>query len=405
MTKVGVGYVDVVDSVQAGKESVLRACEQAGVRPEEVELLWLFCGGEHDAEAFLSGARGVCREGVRIWGGSTMGVVTCDQLSYRGYEAGAAAFVPDGWGVRLLSQGGLDEDEQAVGVALADALSADSEDTSGLMLLYDSIKAYTTPPTLNMATFLLAGMEKQLQGAWAPTAGLGLLGDVFFKKQCYQFAGNRVVQQHAVLQAFHGNVRVRTEILHGCQPVSAYHTVTASEHNILLELDGRPAFEVVRELIGLKEGEEQGADEMITVGVNLGDKFGEFDENSYQNRVCLGAHPPTGGMVMFEPDLVPGVDVQLMSRSTSANDVEKRCRAFLDSLENQPLIAFYIDCAGRASMISGAEEEEAIGVQRAFADCCPLLGCYTGVEIASVAGKQVPSPLDLTGVICVLEPC
>jgi hypothetical protein len=56
-------------------------------------------------------------------------------------------------------------------------------------------------------------------------------------------------------------------------------------------------------------------------------------------------------------------------------------------------------------MISGAEEEEAIGVQRAFADCCPLLGCYTGVEIASVAGKKVPSPLDLTGVICVLEPC
>ena len=58
----------------------------------------------------------------------------------------------------------------------------------------------------------------------------------------------------------------------------------------------------------------------------------------------------------------------------------------------------YIDCAGRASAYSHLDEEEAVYVQSALKDVCPLLGFYSGVEIARVAGA--PQALDWTGVLC-----
>ena len=61
-----------------------------------------------------------------------------------------------------------------------------------------------------------------------------------------------------------------------------------------------------------------------------------------------------------------------------------------------------IDCAGHASAICGSDGEESEEVQRAFAvRGVPMLGMYSGVEIAKVGGHV--QPLDWTGVLCVFS--
>ena len=65
-------------------------------------------------------------------------------------------------------------------------------------------------------------------------------------------------------------------------------------------------------------------------------------------------------------------------------------------------LALYIDCAGRASIMSGAETEEAELVVSSFAPDCPLMGFYSGVEIAPFAGNY-SRPLDWTGVLTVFQ--
>ena len=57
--------------------------------------------------------------------------------------------------------------------------------------------------------------------------------------------------------------------------------------------------------------------------------------------------------------------------------------------------------AGRAAGYAGSDLEDALEIQRAVADRVPLLGMYTGVEIASVRGR--PRGLDWTGVFCLFS--
>jgi hypothetical protein len=66
------------------------------------------------------------------------------------------------------------------------------------------------------------------------------------------------------------------------------------------------------------------------------------------------------------------------------------------------LLALYIDCAGRASARSGSSVEEAELVVQGFDPGTPLLGFYSGVEVAPF-GDEPSKPLDWTGVLSVLR--
>jgi len=105
---------------------------------------------------------------------------------------------------------------------------------------------------------------------------------------------------------------------------------------------------------------------------------------------------------MFENDLKTGSDVQLMRRSIDLEYVVGRAEALLrQASDRKPFFAFYIDCAGRGSAYCGTEGEEASGVQRTIGRAMPLLGIYSGVEIARV-GPDIQA-LDWTGVLCVFS--
>jgi small ligand-binding sensory domain FIST len=65
-------------------------------------------------------------------------------------------------------------------------------------------------------------------------------------------------------------------------------------------------------------------------------------------------------------------------------------------------LGLYIDCAGRASVMSGAATEEAELVMRELAPDFPTMGFYSGVEIAPFAGDY-SRPLDWTGVLSILQ--
>lgn len=67
----------------------------------------------------------------------------------------------------------------------------------------------------------------------------------------------------------------------------------------------------------------------------------------------------------------------------------------------KPVFALYIDCAGRAAGYAGTDLEDALAVQKTIAGRAPLMGIYSGVEIASVGGR--PRGLDWTGVFCLFS--
>jgi hypothetical protein len=191
--------------------------------------------------------------------------------------------------------------------------------------------------------------------------------------------------------------------MHGCKPASGYHTITKAEGSLVLEIDGKPALDAIADLLG-PDSEKSWEDYplFVTLGVNKGDKFGPFKEEDYANRLVMAVDQQRRALVMFENDLKPGFEVQLMRRSIDFDYIGRRADELLGRLGHRiPVFALYIDCAGRASAYCGTEREEAEEVQRVIGSRMPLLGMYSGVEIAKVGPDM--QALDWTGVLCVFS--
>jgi hypothetical protein len=402
-TKVGVGFSENPESKDTGSEAARAAMAQAGI--SRCDLAIVYSTSRHDPPQLRDGVRSVIGPTARLIGGYAIGIITKDELAYEGYQVGVAVMSSDSVEVDMFIEKGLPDNEFNVGIGLGRQIkSKDYTGTPNILLMYDSLKERPPEGTvfdLNLATPLIEGMGQALE-TWPPAAGVGMIGD-WQGNPTYQWFDDRIERHTAMALVLSGGVRMDTIIMHGCRPSGRYHTITRAEGNVVLEIDGKPAVDAIAELLGpdsYKSWEDYPF--FVTLGVNKGDKFGEFREEEYANRLVMGVDRDRGGLIMFEPDLKEGFEVQLMRRSIDFDYVRERSEDLLDRIgDRHPFFALYIDCAGRASAFCGTEGEEAQEVQKAIGSKMPLLGMYSGVEIAKVGGDV--QALDWTGVLCVFS--
>lgn len=398
-TKAGVGFSDRSDSKQAGIQATQAALAQAGVK--SCELVLVYSTSKHDFNQVKEGIRSVVGPGAKLVGGGAVGIITNDRLGYGGYELGVAVVSSESLKFDLFIETGLGTgEERAVGARLGKKIKEKSYvGDPNVLLMYDSVRGQKAS-LLNMATPLLGGMHESMK-SWPNLAGVGLLGDMQFNPTG-QWFDNRVEKQSAMALVMHGGVRMDTVIMHGCKPSGDYQKITKTDGAVVLEINGKPAVEAIAQLLGPNSDKSwEDYPLFITLGVNKGDKFDDFKEENYANRLVMSVDKERGGLVMFEPDLKPGMEVQLMRRSIDFEYIGKRAKDMFGKLgSRKPFLAVYIDCAGRASAYCGTDKEEAVEVQKALGGI-PLLGMYSGVEVAKV-GKEVQA-LDWTGVLCVFS--
>jgi hypothetical protein len=399
----GVGFSESSDSRTAAREAVRSALAQVTGAPS---LVLVFHTASHDPHRYHAAVRELVGPSVLLVGGYAGGIITRDHLGHDGYQSAVAVVASTT--VRFaahLEQGLRERGERVVGEALGRQLrAAEYGPDVGLLYMYDSIKTFseTRGFDLNIGTYLVEGMTRSL-GTWPAAAGMGMIGNIQFSPT-YQYFNDQVVQQAAIALVAHGGgVRLDVEVLHGTKPASDYHTVTRVEANVVLEIDGKPALDVIAELVGHEKRWEE-YPMLVTLGVNKGDKYAEYDEEAYASRLCMAIDKQRKALVMFEPDLTAGTEVQLMRRDVDNFDYIHACaRRLHDRLAGRsPFLALYIDCLGRASVYCGSESEEGAVIQDAIGASIPLLGMYTGVEIGPV-GKTPQQALDWSGVLCVLS--
>ena len=400
-TKAGVGYSERVKSHEAGAEAVRAALLDADL--SACNLVLVFGTDKHDPVQLRDGIRTVVGPAPRLIGGYSMGIITKDRLGYDGYQVGAAVMSSDSVTVDMFIETGLVGNEYKVGLALGQQIQGGRYAGSpNVLLMYDSvIRSAAQGVALNMATPLVDGISQAI-GPWPPAAGVGMMGSMQWNPT-FQWFDDRIEQHSAMALVLSGGVQMDTIIMHGCRPASGYHTITKAEGPLVLEIDGKPALDAITELLG-PDSDKTWEDYplFVTLGVNKGDKFGRFKEEDYANRLVMAVDQERRALVMFENDLKPGFEVQLMRRSIDFDYVGRRADELFGRLGRRtPLFALYIDCAGRASAYCGTEREEAEEVQRVIGSRMPLLGMYSGVEIAKVG--QDMQALDWTGVLCVFS--
>jgi small ligand-binding sensory domain FIST len=183
------------------------------------------------------------------------------------------------------------------------------------------------------------------------------------------------------------------------------HRLTRVEGGVVLEIDGVPAAERIDQVYGTRDWRSQRPVDRLTLGVCHGARYDPGEED-YVNRLIAGALPDGLAIAMFEPDLEDGAEVLFMLRDPalmieSARAGSRAALARMKGEGRRPRFALYVDCAGRSAAFSRTTSEEAAEVQAAMAaEGVPLLGFYSGVEVAPVGG--VSRGLDWTGVLLLL---
>jgi hypothetical protein len=403
--KVGIGYGNRKDAASLGNIVADNALRNG--RIETPSLVIAFCSGQVDHEAYFKGIQTVLGNQVSIIGGSAIGIVTNDSLSYEGYPAGAAIIESAALRHQEDSAGGLDKSERQAGQKLAKKL-LNTINGKLLLIFYDSIKeapTATTPPIMNASPPLIRGIEETLRSN-VPIIGGGVIGDYSFNHS-KQFCGSFVGEQRVVGSLLGGDFQPYFRIMHGCIPKDGiYHTITKSNGPVIYEMDGKPVVQLIDEQYGTQDWRRQLPVKRLTIGVNHGDKFGDHREENFVNRLITGVLPNGEGIVIFEPDLDEGTEIMFMLRNNKTM-IESAIRNSSELMKEiasngkKPVFGLYIDCAGRTAIASDALIEEASEIQKVFNRYeTPLLGFYSGVEIAPLLGKS--RGLDWTAVLLVL---
>ncbi len=404
LSRAGTGFSDHTDSFSAGAEAASEALRSSGIEGE-VHLAFLMTTSRHNPQAFAAGVRSVLGAPRLLLGGCGVGFITNRRLGYDGYQSAVAILQSETVLVDAFIETTLaTEGERATGYALGKQIAAHTaEGSENLLLFYDAVNRTSGKLKMTMGTTLLEGLQEALP-QMPPAAGGGLTGDMQFGKS-FQWWGEEILSTTAMALRFSGTAQLYSTIMHGCMPASAYHTVTKADGSVILEIDGEPALDFVERLIGGGNAglsfEDYGF--FLSIGVNRGDAFAPFNTDNYMNCMCVNVDKKRRGIVMVENNLQAGTQIQLMRRSLHFEYMGKATTDLLQSIQKdgkKPLLAFYIDCAGRAAYYLGSDKEEAREVQRALGKEVPLMGFYSGVEIARVGG--VLQPLDWTGVLAII---
>ena len=140
--KVGIGYSSIQNFFESGKKATERALENGSI--ERPDFLLAFCCGSMDHHDYFRGIRSVTGRDVPIIGGSSLGIVTNDKLSYDGFPSGVLAIQADELRYTIAVAGNLDRDEKKAGKVLAGQISPEPDDKL-LLIFYDSVKK---PPSV-----------------------------------------------------------------------------------------------------------------------------------------------------------------------------------------------------------------------------------------------------------------
>lgn len=387
------------DAFTAAREAAHRARQElpAGEQPG---WMLVFAGGQHDPTALLHGFRAELGE-IPVVGGCGIGVITAAETTTTGYECGVLLFSAKLAPAGILKVDGLEQDEVAAGRRLGAALRAlDTPPESTVLLFYDSVKS-GPPPVLHVGSRLLDGVYEGLSGLQPLVIGAGMLTDLDLSGS-YVFDGQQACRHTAVAVVLPQALACQVTIMHGCVPASDFLEITRIEGARVLELNGQPALAAVEQRLGVSRQELAARQPMpsLTLGEKHGDPFAPFDDQQYVNRLVIAVDPTDDALVLFEADFQPGSRVQLMAYEPwrMIESAQRQTRNMLASLGGRPpLFGLYFDCAGRSMAFSGMEEDETAPVREQVGTRCPLLGFYSGVEIAPFLGRS--RPLDWTGVL------
>jgi small ligand-binding sensory domain FIST len=213
--------------------------------------------------------------------------------------------------------------------------------------------------------------------------------------------------------AFGEGIALVSRVTQGCQPVATQRVITAAEDNVITELDGEPALDVLLRDTGISLDDPHAAmaglrATLVGLTESGGDavgRTGNFGADVVVRHI-IGLDPARNGVAVAD-HVSAGMRMAFCKRSPQAAraDLMRICAEIREELEPlempQPVAAalaapeaqaapsperriagaIYVSCAGRGGPHFGGPSAELQIVRHALGDV-PLVGFFAGGEIA-----------------------
>jgi small ligand-binding sensory domain FIST len=198
---------------------------------------------------------------------------------------------------------------------------------------------------------------------------------------------DRMYLNGAIGVSLSGDFDISCMVSQGCKPIGKPVVVTKGKRTLIQELGGKPALEVVGEIVAeLDERERELAQQGLLLGRVIDEYKPYFGRGDFLVRAIIGAEPEAGLLAVQEPVKV-GQTVQLHVRD--AVTAEEDLRLLLDGQEmlGRPRAALMFTCNGRGQRMFETPHHDTAAVRDTFANL-PLAGFFAGGEIGPVASQS-----------------
>jgi small ligand-binding sensory domain FIST len=177
-----------------------------------------------------------------------------------------------------------------------------------------------------------------------------------------------------------------TVVSQGCRPIGREAVITRCEGNLVYELAGRPALELLRTQIASLSSEEQAlAARGLLAGLVIDENRPEYDTGDFLMRGLLGADEATGVLALGDSVRV-GQTLRFFVRDATSADAELRQALGGVLPRGRPAGALLFTCNGRGTNMFPQPDHDARLVAEALRTQA-LAGFFCGGEIGPVGGK------------------
>jgi hypothetical protein len=379
-TKAGVGMSRNHNPNVAGREAAEQALKKAGVA--KPDFVFMFASIGYDQHSVLRAVR-EATGGAPLTGCSAEGTIDGDDADETNFSVLVTVISSEELQWTNGIPAGLEADPLAVGKRLAqDLLPQLSSSTIGMFVFPDG--------RIDILNNFFAGLEENLSSErFLPLWGGGA-GNYFNVGQPpYQYCDDEVISDGVSYALLSGRARASWAISHCLIPIGGERIVTRSRGNIIYEIDGKTALEVLKEY--LPEDALTDERDWMRYAISLALCFRAPSYIKDEEYICRGvpAANLTDGSITVQTEVQEGTSVWFSSRDKEklATGLDRMAAEIKEQLDgDQPKLVFQFECATRGKML--LREQEKLQFLRQFRQSIdpdvPWAGFYTWGEIGTV---------------------
>ena len=378
--KAGVGMSRHHNPNVAGREATEQALREASIA--KADFVFMFATVGYDQRSLSRSVR-EATGGAPLTGCSAEGTINGDEADESNFSVVVTAISSDELQWTNGFAKGLSGDSRTLGQRVAQELLPHlSAETIGLFVF---------PDGLNLTLYnFFAGLEGNLPSErFFPMWGGGAGNNFSVETPTYQYCDDEVITDGVSYALLSGKAQTSWAISHGLIPLGGARTVTRSKGNVIHEIDGKPAVEVLKEYLPEQALVEDRDWMHYAVSLALCFKAPSYmKDEEYVVRGVPGIRMADGSITV-QTEVPEGTSIWFSSRDKEkmTTGLDRMARQIKDQLgDEKPKLVFQFECMTRGKTM--LREQEKLQVLKQFRQSvspeAPWAGFYTIGEIGPV---------------------